>query len=121
MPQTMSDQNHTPFLWEEAYASGGSPLDSTYHDPAREEIINLIAIAPRHALDVGCANGAIGSKIKELYPDAQVMGIELNPKAAAIAKTKLDRVFTVPLERIDAQAEGLGWQRFDTVILADVL
>lgn len=68
-------------------------------------------------LEIGCACGATLLKIKDLYPNAEVFGIELDENSAKIAKTFAD-VRVVNIEDAD-----LGYKEgfFDYIIFADVL
>ena len=67
---------------------------------------------PRFVLDVGCGSGLNGAAAKRR--GAHVTGVEIEPAAAAQARTRLDTVhtgdlFTAPLES------------YDLILLADVL
>ena len=39
-------------------------------------------------LDLGCANGALGSVIRRRYPNAELVGIDVSPRMVAAAKQK---------------------------------
>lgn len=84
----------------------------------RRVITRMIHAAPRRVLDVGCSSGALGAAIKVLFPGAHVVGIEVDPDFAEIARTRLDEVFLLDLDRPGPQDLPDG---FDLVILADVL
>lgn len=72
----------------------------------------------RRVLDVGCATGYTGVVLKEL--DCEVVGIEIEAEAAAIARERLDEVFEFDIESTDP-VEILDAATFDVVLFADVL
>lgn len=77
-------------------------------DP-KEKIINI--------LEVGCACGATILKIKDLYPNANIFGIELNKSSAKIACEFAD-IRSDNIENINLSYEK---NFFDYIIFADVL
>ena len=72
----------------------------------------------RDVLDVGCANGFLGSVLKER--GCTVVGVELDAADAEEAKAVLDDVIVGNVEELDL-VETLGPGRFDVVIFGDVL
>jgi GT2 family glycosyltransferase/SAM-dependent methyltransferase/glycosyltransferase involved in cell wall biosynthesis len=109
------------FAWEELSATAEADLKGAYHDHLRAELLILMGKAPNRVLDIGCAGGATGAKIKEYFPDSQVIGIELNRQAAEIARGRIDLVIDRPLEEVDFASFGIEPHSIDTVIVADVL
>lgn len=85
----------------------------------RNDVLGLVGNDCKRVLDVGCSTGALGRALKEHGP-MRVVGMELLPEAAAIAEQHLDRVITGDVEALLA-ADALSGERFDTVIMADVL
>ena len=75
-------------------------------------IVKLIPGGCRRILDVGCATGATGARLRELHPGLFVLGVELDPEMAEVARGNQDEV----LDR-----GSITGQRFDSIILADVL
>lgn len=109
-----------PPVWKTAL--GVETAEATgYHAGERTELIDLSPRPIRCALDIGCAAGGTGAYIKQKYPQARVVGIELNKAAADIARTRLDAVLVGKFEEVDLTAAGLVPGEIDTVILADVL
>ncbi|MGZ5652013.1 MAG: class I SAM-dependent methyltransferase [Usitatibacter sp.] len=92
-----------------------------YFDFWNEPLFKLIEKAPRSVLELGCAGGMFGAKIKEKFPSASVLGIEANRAAAAKAATRLDRVVCSRLEALDLAEAGLRHGELDLVIAADIL
>ncbi|WP_013321950.1 class I SAM-dependent methyltransferase [Gloeothece verrucosa] len=54
----------------------------------RTEAIDIIGGQPRNILDLGCGTGSTTLILKQRFPDAQVMGIDLSPYMLAMAKYK---------------------------------
>jgi 2-polyprenyl-3-methyl-5-hydroxy-6-metoxy-1,4-benzoquinol methylase len=98
-----------------------TPLDAikdrTYYEFARPEVLALIPTPARSVLEIGCGAGRLGAALKQRQ-GAQVVGVELDPEAAALASQRLDLVITGDIEQ-----ERLGFAdgRFDCVVCADVL
>ncbi len=72
----------------------------------------------RRVLEVGCASGYFGETLRD--HGYTVWGIEHDPAAAALARTRLDQVFEGPVE-IFLDARDAGDQRFDCIVFGDVL
>jgi len=71
----------------------------------------------RRVLDVGCGTGRLGQGLKARQ-SCEVVGIEQNEQAAAVARTRLDVVHVGDFERLELQfPDG----HFDAVVFADVL
>src|SRR5687767_5646164 len=68
-------------------------------------------------LDIGCARGYLGARLKE--QGNYVAGIEISESAAAEARKVLDAVHVLDLER--AWSQHLSGERFDCVIAAEVI
>lgn len=89
-----------------------------YPDILNPELIDRIPLTARTVLDVGCGSGALGAEFKRRNPRARYFGIELDPDAARLAATRLDRV-----ARVDIEAEPLpfGDTVFDCIVYGDIL
>jgi 2-polyprenyl-3-methyl-5-hydroxy-6-metoxy-1,4-benzoquinol methylase len=92
-----------------------------YEDHVNEALLRMVEIAPRRVLDLGCAGGMFGLRLKERFPGAQVTGIEAGRGAAAKAATRIDRVINARIEDVDFAAEGFSPGEFDLVVAGDVL
>ncbi len=78
----------------------------------------LVPAGARRVLDVGCGAGALGAALRA-ERGAEVVGIELAPRAAERAAGRLDRVIAADLDALEAVPADAG--SFDAVVLADVL
>ncbi|HMM20560.1 MAG TPA: glycosyltransferase [Selenomonadales bacterium] len=96
---------------------GFDPVYSTF---IRHEIINLIDKSkdrPFNVLEVGCACGGTLLQIKNIYPKAEIAGIELNEEAALSAKLFAE----VIAADIENTMLPFPVEHFDYIIFADVL
>jgi len=86
----------------------------------RPDLLALLSGEPHRALDIGCAEGALGEALKSRDAATEITGIELDQGMADRAAERLDRVLRVEaMTALDTLiAEG---QRFDLVVCGDVL
>lgn len=90
---------------------------SEYHTYIRNEMVGKIEKVPQRILEIGCACGATLLQCKNIFPSAQVYGVELNESAARIARLVGDvQIGDVESGDIDFPAEF-----FDCVLCPDVL
>jgi SAM-dependent methyltransferase len=82
----------------------------------RAELLRFVPPATRRVLEVGCGEGAFAALLEAA--GARVTAVEPDPSAAAVARRRATRVLEATLE--DALGELAG-ERFDLVVLADVL
>lgn len=92
-----------------------------YTDYVNEALLNAVEGAPRRVLELGCAAGAFGARLKQRFPGAHVTGIEAGRGAAARAAQRLDRVISQRIEDIDFGASGFTPGELDVVVAGDVL
>jgi len=62
------------------------------------DILPLIPATARKVLEVGCSTGALAYALKQQRPDVHVMGLELDPKAAEMARAYCDHVAALDIE-----------------------
>jgi 2-polyprenyl-3-methyl-5-hydroxy-6-metoxy-1,4-benzoquinol methylase len=102
-----------------------SPLkaghESKYDDKPRMELLECVTGDCKRVLEVGCGTGATGALVKQTFPGAWYAGLEIDEKAADIARARLDQVITGNLETLDIEKAGLSRESFDLIICADVL
>jgi trans-aconitate methyltransferase len=118
MPEDKSPQR--PPAWRASLDFENAPAEH-YQDFWNEPLFRLVNEPPRRVLDLGCAGGMFGMKLKEKFADAWVAGVEANRAAAACAATRLDRVITGRVEALDLAAEGFAPGELDLVVAADIL
>ena len=82
----------------------------------RSALIDRIASSPRRILDLGCGTGSTTLKLKQAFPQAEVIGLDLSPYMLVVAQDKaqtanLDISFCHGL----AEATGFPSSSFDLV------
>ncbi|BBB90153.1 MAG TPA: bifunctional glycosyltransferase family 2 protein/class I SAM-dependent methyltransferase [Methylomusa anaerophila] len=95
-------------------------FDSAYSTSIRQDLIGFIDKPKDQAikvLEIGCACGGTLLQIKNIYPKAELYGIELNEQAALSAKLLADVIATDIEKTILPYLEDY----FDYIILGDVL
>ncbi|MFI5455270.1 MAG: glycosyltransferase [Isosphaerales bacterium] len=98
-------------------AAGPGVSDPFYFGHARPEVMALIPETAGAILDIGCGAGRLGEALKARQ-QAEVVGIELDESAAAVARQRLDQVFRGDVERLDLT---LAPGRFDAIVCGDVI
>lgn len=93
------------------------PKANSYYEGVREDIVEMVDSHTPRVLDIGCAFGINGEKLKQKGVK-EVIGVEIDPKAYEEAQNRLDKVFFGNVEKIDLPFEN-GY--FDCIIYADVL
>jgi len=69
-------------IWPEAGAEGDAKLRASYH----EIIQSQIASSPQDIVDLGCSVGMSTFALGEVYPEANIVGVDLSPYFLAVAK-----------------------------------
>lgn len=91
---------------------------SSYYDGLNLKLLSAIPDDAKRVLELGCANGRLGRRYKELHPGVHWLGVELNPSAAADASRVLDKVVTLDLDQADLSSVG---RDFDVIVIGDLL
>lgn len=94
-------------------------VHAAYANP-RPEVAALVPATAQRILDLGCSTGHLGGSL--LRGSREVVGVELDPRLAAEARTRLTAVVECDLEALAAGPlpDELR-EPFDCVIAADVL
>lgn len=90
-----------------------------YFEFTRPELRALVPQTARRVLDVGCGAGALGAALKAERPGLEVVGLEGFPEAAERARARLDDVYHLDLDALDALPADAG--TFDAMVFGDVL
>lgn len=89
-----------------------------YFDGLNQKLLDAIPIDACKVLELGCANGRLGRRFKELHPGVHWVGVELQPDAATVATTYLDHVITHDLNQPQGLDLGHG---YDVIVIGDLL
>lgn len=95
-----------------------SSKEQDYFSAARHEILDLIPKFSRRVLDVGCGSGQTLEMLKDKKYCAETVGIELFNAAADEARSRVDAVYCLDVEK-SKLPENIG--KFDLILLLDVL
>lgn len=89
-----------------------------YFSAARKEILDLTPPFSARVLEIGCGSGQTLEMIKQLKLCHSTVGIELFEQAAENARTRVDKVYHLDIEKQEVPAD-LG--QFDLILMLDVL
>jgi 2-polyprenyl-3-methyl-5-hydroxy-6-metoxy-1,4-benzoquinol methylase len=87
---------------------------------ARSAILKVVPPGCKAILDVGCATGATSARLKDLDAELHVVGVELDPAMAEVARGSLDEVLLGDV-CVLLDEGALSGRRFDCILLADVI
>lgn len=73
----------------------------------------------RRILEVGCGEGAVTERLARVYPDADILAIDITPRVGRLFRGRRGRVTFVETTVQQVAAEQPG--AFDLVVLSDVI
>ena len=68
-------------IWSKGDVNGDMLLRQSYHQILQQQIT-----APKDILDLGCGVGMSSQALQEVYPQAQITGVDLSPYFLAVAR-----------------------------------
>jgi ubiquinone/menaquinone biosynthesis C-methylase UbiE len=99
-------------IWQDAGALGDTKLRQNYHDIVKKHIPN----PPKTILDMGCSVGMSTFALQELYPNAQITGLDLSPYFLAVAHYRAqEKQSKINWVHAAAESTGLPNASFDLV------
>jgi O-antigen biosynthesis protein len=97
-------------------SAGRAPKGASYYANERPDVIARLRRPAGRVLDVGCGSGGLAGGLWEAGA-TEIVGVEIQPSAAARAGEVLTRVLAMPVEQALEELEG----PFDTILCLDVL
>lgn len=94
-----------------------SNKDADYYNWEKNRIAELISEGANKILDIGCASGRLGKKLRELNKAEELIGIEIYQPAAEEASLYYNKIFQDDIESFELPFE----KYFDYVICGDIL
>jgi len=88
----------------------------SYYSVPRTDMIGFLPRPLGRLLDVGCGSGSTGALLRAFGPE-RMIGVEIVPEAAALARSVYDQVLVGSVEAVLDQVDG----PIDTVLCYDVL
>ncbi|MBW4670593.1 MAG: class I SAM-dependent methyltransferase [Cyanomargarita calcarea GSE-NOS-MK-12-04C] len=99
-------------IWPGAGVQGDAKLRSSYHSILKAHIPNQ----PQDILDLGCSVGMSSFALQEIYPQAQITGLDLSPYFLAVAQYRSQqRQAKINWVHATAESTGLADESFDLV------
>ena len=91
-------------IWQDAGANGDNKLRASYHDLLQQHL----TISPQKILDLGCGVGMSSFALQEIYPQAQITGVDLSPYFLAVAQYRSQNREQTPIHWRHCAAENTG-------------
>ena len=95
-------------------------MNKSYFDGLNKKLFDSIPSTSKRILELGCANGRLGAAFKSLNDAVHWTGIDNSPAALESAKSLLDNVVQVDLNR-ESLLNIFEKKRFDVVVIGDLL
>ncbi len=81
----------------------------------RADLFHLIPEESTNLLDIGCASGNFGKRLKEIRGKIKITGVELSSELSKKTEDIYDKIITGDIEKLEIK------EKFDTIICADIL
>ncbi len=91
-------------IFAETGRTGDTQLRQTYHDL----VTQALPTAPQAILDIGCSVGMSTFAMQEVYPDAQLTGLDLSPYFLSIANYRAEQKQSTQINWVHAAGESTG-------------
>ena len=75
-------------IWQDAGVNGDTRLRESYH----QKLQQLIPSTPQNIVDIGCGIGMSTIALQEIYPEANLTGIDLSPYFLAVAQYRAQKL-----------------------------
>lgn len=111
IPQSMANLN----IEKTAVAKGALVHHGFKNDFERDDLVKLVPEGVKRILDIGCAMGGYGKRLKQIRPEIFLIGVEQNPVMAKSAERYYDEVVRCPVEEANLA------DNFDLVNCGDIL
>jgi len=99
-------------IWGEENIDGDRKLRSSYHNVIKEQL----KITPQKILDLGCSVGMSSFALQELYPKAEITGLDLSSYFLAVAEYQARaKNYNIKWVHRCAENTGLADQSFDLI------
>jgi ubiquinone/menaquinone biosynthesis C-methylase UbiE len=103
----------------DAVTAFASPPSETW---IRQQLINAIEQKPRRILDLGCGTGSSTLMLKQAFPQAEVIGLDLSPYMLVVAEKKAQQAgLNIQWQHGLAEDTGLEEASFDLVTASFLL
>jgi len=93
-----------------------SQTDS-YYNMEKTRMVPFFPDGPNIILDIGCANGRLGRKLRDLHKAKELIGVEVFKSAADEAAKYYDKVYCGDIELLTLPYK----EHFDFIICGDIL
>ncbi|MEG4015104.1 MULTISPECIES: class I SAM-dependent methyltransferase [unclassified Microcoleus] len=82
----------------------------------RQGLIDAVRVKPRRIIDLGCGTGSTTLMLKQAFPEAEVVGLDLSPYMLVVAEMKAQKA-GLNIEWLHGNAESVGFadSSFDLV------
>ncbi len=85
----------------------------------RKGLIDTVLVRPRRILDLGCGTGSMTIMLKQAFPEAEVIGLDLSPYMLACAEAKAKTAgLNIQWRHDNAEKTGFPDASFDLVTMA---